>query len=376
MAKEFHPKEFRPNLQDHPLACLYPLDEDSIPDLAANIVSTGRMNNPIVIMDGQILDGRRRQRALAMALAQGQWVEFSYVTFNPRDHGTNAWSYVVSQNSQRRNAPQGEQLTPILEQELLLNHKKSDRLIASTVRCHNTRVSKMRKKMEDEGRIPRVEERVDSRGFTHDGAALPSAAPGTATPPEAPPPGDQGETPPPLDGQAAPPLELPSDHQAPQNSEVAGPPPTQSPTRQALSQESQEPSTGGASTSGNNGTAGSGAGAGVDAEGNPLPRHMLDVFADTFYDDVLSSLNFFVRHVSNNPDIYVRLMGQPIACPVVEEFKDFARKMAGLLNFHRPHAVCPACGGKEGGCIQCYTTGWISKGQYDEAHPKSNAEVV
>ena len=50
----------------HPAANIFPLDADNIDELAANIKEHG-LRDPIEILDGKIVDGRRRSLACRLA---------------------------------------------------------------------------------------------------------------------------------------------------------------------------------------------------------------------------------------------------------------------------------------------------------------------
>lgn len=61
----------RPALPCHPLADLFPLIEGAEFEAFVAAIRRGGLNHPIVLLDGQILDGRNRYRALAQLVAEG-----------------------------------------------------------------------------------------------------------------------------------------------------------------------------------------------------------------------------------------------------------------------------------------------------------------
>ncbi len=81
-------------MKAHPAADIFPLmAEDELQALAEDIKANGQQH-PIVVLDGQILDGRNRFRACELA-----GVEPTFADAN----GTDPWTLVVSLNVKRRN---------------------------------------------------------------------------------------------------------------------------------------------------------------------------------------------------------------------------------------------------------------------------------
>ena len=77
----------------HPLADLFPmLSDDELSELAADIKKNG-LTDEIVVLDGQILDGRNRYRACQIAGVEPRLSEFS---------GDDPTAFVVSKNLHRR----------------------------------------------------------------------------------------------------------------------------------------------------------------------------------------------------------------------------------------------------------------------------------
>lgn len=80
-------------MNNHPLADLFPmLDEDELKELAADIQKNGLLDE-IVVLDGQILDGRNRYRACRIAGVEPRFTEFS---------GGDPAAFVIAKNLHRR----------------------------------------------------------------------------------------------------------------------------------------------------------------------------------------------------------------------------------------------------------------------------------
>ena len=103
-----------------------------------------------------------------------------------------------------------------------------------------------------------------------------------------------------------------------------------------------------------------------DRLGQVLPRHLRDAFADTIYFDLDASLDYFARKLNTNPDYYVRLRTYPTGNPLAQRIRALAAEAKAILEYYQPHSICPSCKGSESGCVLCFTTGWICKGQYEE----------
>lgn len=85
----------------HPLATIFPMmAEDELADLAADIEANGLLHPIILDADGQIVDGRNRQRACEIAAIQPE-----YEQLNGRD----ATAFIVSANLARRNLTKAQQ---------------------------------------------------------------------------------------------------------------------------------------------------------------------------------------------------------------------------------------------------------------------------
>lgn len=84
-------------LQDHPAAAIFPLlDATDLEQLADSIAKNGQ-RKPIVLLDGQIVDGRNRYRACIQA-----GVKPVTEVYDPKVHGTNVLHFILDHNLYRR----------------------------------------------------------------------------------------------------------------------------------------------------------------------------------------------------------------------------------------------------------------------------------
>jgi len=144
------------DLKFHPLANDFPLLEgQEFDDLVADIKAHG-LHEPIVIFQGQILDGRNRYRACEAA-------GVTYVADNILDPGFDAVAYVVSKNIHRRHL-KPEKRNELIAELLKLNPHKSDRQFAKEIGVDHKTIGAVRRKAEDVGSIPHVEKRTDTKG--------------------------------------------------------------------------------------------------------------------------------------------------------------------------------------------------------------------
>ena len=144
------------DLKFHPLANDFPLLEgQEFDDLVADIKAHG-LHEPIVIFQGQILDGRNRYRACEAA-------GVNYIADNILDPGFDAVAYVVSKNIHRRHL-KPEKRNELIAELLKLNPHKSDRQFAKEIGVDHKTIGAVRRKAEDVGSIPHVEKRTDTKG--------------------------------------------------------------------------------------------------------------------------------------------------------------------------------------------------------------------
>src|SRR5262245_28059629 len=151
-----HKRSDSAGLQLHPVADLFPLMEGAEFDaLVADIKAHG-LQEPIVIHEDMILDGRNRYRA---CFAAG--IEPAFRPFTGDDPAT----YVVSANIRRRHLT-AEQKRALIAKLVKAQPEKSDRQIAETVKASRTTVGAVRSKMEESGDVSKLDTRRDTKGRT------------------------------------------------------------------------------------------------------------------------------------------------------------------------------------------------------------------
>lgn len=95
-----------PSMKRHPLsACYWDLDDDALAALAADIKKHG-LRQPIVMYQGQVLDGWQRFRACQIAKVQHRETTYS---------GDDPAGYVESLNEQRRHGNAGQRSLAIVQ---------------------------------------------------------------------------------------------------------------------------------------------------------------------------------------------------------------------------------------------------------------------
>ena len=142
-------------LKEHPEAAIFPMLEGEEYDaLVADIKENG-LNNPVVLYEGKILDGRNRYKA---ALEAG--VELKLTDFAPSKNGPDApRRYVISENMRRRH------LSP--SQRWAINAKQYDGLVrrsAGTNQWSPPRGGARRPGIQDEAVAAGVSDETVNRG--------------------------------------------------------------------------------------------------------------------------------------------------------------------------------------------------------------------
>jgi ParB-like chromosome segregation protein Spo0J len=146
-------------LRFHPLADLFPLMEgEEFDALVADIKAHG-LREPIVLLDGKILDGRNRYRA---CLAAG--VEPTLENHFSAHHSTGeALAFIISKNIHRRHLT-AEQKRDLIAKLIEVAPEKSDRAIAKQAKVAGKTVASVRREKEARAEIPHVETRTDTKG--------------------------------------------------------------------------------------------------------------------------------------------------------------------------------------------------------------------
>jgi hypothetical protein len=91
-------------LEFHPLANLFPLIEGKEFDALVDDISEHGLREQVVLLDGKVLDGRNRYRALEVLKADDQprhFIEFEQLWFGQDAH-SDPLAYVLSKNLHRR----------------------------------------------------------------------------------------------------------------------------------------------------------------------------------------------------------------------------------------------------------------------------------
>jgi hypothetical protein len=147
------------DLKFHPLSDVFPLMEgEDFDALVADIKACG-LREPIVLLDGKILDGRNRYRACLAAEAEPRFEKH----FSAHHCAAEALAFVISKNIHRRHLTT-EQKRDLIAKLLKTTPEKSDRQIAKAVKASPTFVGKVRAEKEATGDVSTVDTRTDTRG--------------------------------------------------------------------------------------------------------------------------------------------------------------------------------------------------------------------
>jgi hypothetical protein len=142
----------------HPLADMFPLMEgEEFRALVEDMRVRKRVNLPIMLFEGKILDGRNRYNALVELGWEVPTRTFSGSHQKARD-------YVISANIHRRHLT-NEQKRALIENLLKADPEKSDRQIAKEAKLPDHKlVGRTRKRLEGRGAMPHVAKRKDAAG--------------------------------------------------------------------------------------------------------------------------------------------------------------------------------------------------------------------
>jgi hypothetical protein len=142
----------------HEAANLFPMmDEDELKALAEDIKKHG-LQQAIVLLDGQVLDGRNRLKACALA---GVKPDFTTTSAHALPPGGSPVDFVVSANLHRRHLT-GEQKRAVIAAVLKAAPAKSNRQVAGQVKVDHKTVGTVRDELEAVGEIPQ-QQRVTGR---------------------------------------------------------------------------------------------------------------------------------------------------------------------------------------------------------------------
>lgn len=313
-AKKARGKAADEPLQFHPICLRIP---DHTPQEQANITESVKANGliePIVLLDGMILDGRGRYRACLEAKVSPRFVDWWSL---PESTTMTPDEYVLAKNFDRRNLNDAGckfVFTSYLRDE----PSKPDSWFVKHLHLAPATVKKLRAELDATGEVPDPGYRT-----TADGAVRPTSHAKAKE-------GDKRKKEPEKkdDYPAAPP--------------DAG--------------DAWEP---GADEAADLAAADAHKAEFTDS-GDRVPAHLADVFGDPFYKDATEVMRRWARHVRSRPDTYVRLVHN-------KAFLEHLKNAVKALEFSSPYCVCQNCDGSgttgNGGCDECLTTGWVSQGE-------------
>jgi ParB-like chromosome segregation protein Spo0J len=144
-------------LTHHQFSSLYPMmSDDEFAGLVADIAKHGQ-KDPIVLLEGQILDGRNRYSACLKLGREPKMVEYD---------GTDALAFITSANFHRRHLSHAQKVE-VAAKLLIDQPSRSDRVIGRLARVDHKTVGTKRAALEARGEIPRVESREDTKGRSY-----------------------------------------------------------------------------------------------------------------------------------------------------------------------------------------------------------------
>jgi ParB-like chromosome segregation protein Spo0J len=149
------PEPVQHRLPHHPLASVFPMmSDDELAELMIADIEKRGLQDPIVLLEGQILDGRNRYAACVKLGIEPKTVEYD---------GDDAAAFVISKNLHRRHLTQAQK-AEVVEKLLAAQPERSDRAIGRLAHVDHKTVAARRTELEDRGEIPHVETRSDTKG--------------------------------------------------------------------------------------------------------------------------------------------------------------------------------------------------------------------
>lgn len=141
-------------MESHPAADLFPLlSETELDELATDIQKNGLLQ-PVLMYQGQVLDGRNRILACEKVGIEPGRVEYT---------GDDPVGVVVSLNIRRRNLTRAQK-RDLIAKLLKMQPEKPDLTIAKAVQASPTTVGTIRAELEENGDVSNLETRTDSTG--------------------------------------------------------------------------------------------------------------------------------------------------------------------------------------------------------------------
>jgi ParB-like chromosome segregation protein Spo0J len=160
-------------LEFHPLSNTFPMmPEDELAEMIADIRKNG-LQQPIVLFEGQILDGRNRYLAGLKAGVALRTAEYE---------GSDPMAFVVSANLHRRHLTQAQK-KEVIEKLLTDQPTRSDTAIGKLAHADHKTVGVRRAELEERGEIPRVERRADTKGRSYPAPKKREAGSSSSVPP-------------------------------------------------------------------------------------------------------------------------------------------------------------------------------------------------
>lgn len=149
-----------PEYRPHPAADLFPkLSDVRLNELAENIKAEG-LQNPIVLFDGMILDGRNRLAACEIAGIEPR--------FEQAEADINPWEWVWSQNGERRDLVADQRYLIFAEKnEHSAKWHATKERIASEANAKRSEAAKARERTEDGTFLGRQQVTSDQRYLLH-----------------------------------------------------------------------------------------------------------------------------------------------------------------------------------------------------------------
>jgi ParB-like nuclease family protein len=143
-------------LEPHPLCGLFPvMDPEELQALADDMKSNGQLE-PIVLLDGKILDGRNRYLACKKAGREPIAVNYDMASGSPEE-------FVWSKNAERRHLTP-DQKRDLAAKLLKADPGKSNRQIAAKAKVDHKTAGAVRTELEACGEIPHVPKTTDTKG--------------------------------------------------------------------------------------------------------------------------------------------------------------------------------------------------------------------
>ncbi len=153
------------DLEFHPLAAVFNLMEGKDFDAICDDIRSKGLCDPIVLLDGKILDGRNRYRACLRVGVEPRFIDYE---------GNDPEAFVDSKNLHRRHL-NSEQKREAIGRILRRNPAMSNRQVAAKVGTSPTTVGEVREQLESTVQIGQLEKTVGKDGKERTAKPKPSA---------------------------------------------------------------------------------------------------------------------------------------------------------------------------------------------------------